>query len=85
MVLLFLHGGPPHLEFFDPKPHAPQEIRSVTGEIQTNLPGVLFGGTFPRLAAIAESVFGCAVLRFQGVPIIPMVDPSVAEIPTVRP
>jgi len=54
VVLLFLHGGPPHLEFFDPKPAAPPEIRSVTGEIQTRLPGVLFGGTFPRLASLAD-------------------------------
>jgi hypothetical protein len=54
VVLLFLQGGPPHLEFFDPKPQAPVEIRSVTGEIQTRHPGILFGGTFPRLAALAD-------------------------------
>ena len=54
VVLLFLQGGPPHLEFFDPKPQAPVEIRSVTGEIQTRHPGIQFGGTFPRLAALAD-------------------------------
>ncbi len=54
IVLLFLQGGPPHIEFFDPKPAAPVEIRSVTGEIQTKHPGVLFGGTFPKLAALAD-------------------------------
>jgi uncharacterized protein (DUF1501 family) len=54
VVLLFLQGGPPHIEFFDPKMTAPQEIRSVTGEIPTRLPGVTFGGTFPKLAALAD-------------------------------
>jgi uncharacterized protein (DUF1501 family) len=54
VVLLFLHGGPPHIEFFDPKMTAPPEIRSITGEVQTSLPGITFGGTFPRLAKMAD-------------------------------
>lgn len=54
VVLLFLHGGPPHIEFFDPKMSAPAEIHSITGEIQTKIPGVTFGATFPRLAALAD-------------------------------
>ena len=29
VVLLFLNGGPPHIEFFDPKMTAPVEFRSV--------------------------------------------------------
>ena len=41
VVLLFLQGGPPHIEFFDPKLSAPAEIHSITGEIQTKLPGML--------------------------------------------
>lgn len=54
VVLLFLQGGPPHIEFFDPKMTAPAEIHSVTGEIQTKLPGITFGSTFPKLAAMAD-------------------------------
>ncbi len=56
VVLLFLHGGPPHIEFFDPKMTAPSEIRSITGEVQSCLPGVTFGATFPRLAALANQI-----------------------------
>lgn len=56
VVLLFLQGGPPHIEFFDPKMTAPSEIRSVSGEVQTKLPGITFGGTFPRLAALADQL-----------------------------
>jgi len=54
VVLLFLQGGPSHIEMFDPKMSAPVEFRSVTGEIATAHPGITFGGTFPKLAALAK-------------------------------
>src|SRR5262245_21042499 len=54
IVFLFLHGGPTQIETFDPKMSAPDGIRSVTGEIPTALPGITFGGTFRRLAALAD-------------------------------
>src|SRR5262245_12440913 len=63
VVLLFLHGGPPHIEFFDPKMTAPTEIRCITGEVQTKLPGITFGATFPRLAALADKL---AIVRSYG-------------------
>jgi len=53
VVLLFLQGGPSHIEFFDPKMTAPQEVRSITGEVKTTLPGITFAGTFSRLAKLA--------------------------------
>jgi hypothetical protein len=56
VVFLFLSGGPSHIEFFDPKMDAPAEIRSITGEVQTRLPGITFGGSFPRLANMADKL-----------------------------
>jgi hypothetical protein len=56
VIFLFLHGGPSQIETFDPKMGAPSEIRSATGEVQTRIPGVTFGGTFSRLAALADKV-----------------------------
>src|SRR5688572_24389180 len=53
VVMLFLQGGPSHIEFFDPKMSAPVEFRSITGEVQTKIPGITFGGAFPKLAAMA--------------------------------
>lgn len=50
VVLLFLQGGPSHIEFFDPKMTAPVEYRSITGEVQTKIPGITFGSTFEQLA-----------------------------------
>lgn len=54
VVFLFMHGGPSQIETFDPKPEAPLEVRSTTGDIATALPGVTFGGTFPGLAQRAD-------------------------------
>jgi hypothetical protein len=53
-VFLFMHGGPSQIETFDPKMTAPAGIRSATGEVATSIPGVTFGGTFDRLAALAH-------------------------------
>ncbi|HET6248410.1 MAG TPA: DUF1501 domain-containing protein [Tepidisphaeraceae bacterium] len=63
VVLLFLQGGPPHIEFFDPKMTAPPDFHSITGEVKTALPGVTFGGTFPKLAAMADKL---AIVRSYG-------------------
>jgi uncharacterized protein (DUF1501 family) len=60
VIFLFLHGGPSQTETFDPKMTAPVEFRSTTGEVATRLPGVTFGGTFARLAGLADRV---AVVR----------------------
>src|SRR5262245_56525663 len=60
VVLLFLQGGPPQQDTWDPKPDAPADVRSVGGEIKTALPGVLFGGHFPKMAALADRL---AVVR----------------------
>lgn len=60
VIFLFLHGGPSQTETFDPKMTAPAEVRSATGEVATKLPGVTFGGTFPKLAARADQL---AVVR----------------------
>jgi uncharacterized protein (DUF1501 family) len=60
VVLLFMHGGPSQIETFDPKMSAPVEVRSTTGEVATRLPGITFGGTFPKLAGLADRL---AVVR----------------------
>lgn len=54
VIFLFQHGGPSQIETFDPKMTAPVGIRSATGEVQTQIPGITFGGTLPRLAQLAN-------------------------------
>lgn len=60
VVLLFLSGGASHIETFNPNMGAPAPYCSVTGDVQTSLPGVAFGGTFPQLARHAHRM---AVVR----------------------
>lgn len=63
VIVLFLTGGPSHLETFDPKPDAPAEIRGPFRAIRTRVPGLLFSEHLPRLAeradrfAVVRSVF----------------------------
>ncbi len=54
VVLLFMHGGPPQAETFDPKMTAPSGVRSVTGEIPTSLTGVTYGSSLTKLAKLAH-------------------------------
>ena len=56
VVWLWLGGGPTHVETFDPKMTAPEENRSVTGEETTSIPGVTIGGTFPKIASVADKM-----------------------------
>lgn len=53
-VLLFLTGGPPQHDTFDPKPDAPAEVRGELRTIATTLPGVRFGELCPLLARQAH-------------------------------
>lgn len=49
-VLLWLNGGPSHIDSFDPKPDAPAEIRGEFKSIPTSIPGVRFTEHVSRLA-----------------------------------
>src|SRR5581483_12287152 len=60
VVLIFLGGGASHIETFNPNMGAPAPYHSVTGELQTSVPGITVGGTFPRLAQLAHHM---AVVR----------------------
>ncbi len=60
VIFLWMGGGVTHLDSFDPKPDAPQEIRGELTDIATNVPGIRFCETLPHLAAIADEL---AVIR----------------------
>ncbi|HEY3789710.1 MAG TPA: DUF1501 domain-containing protein [Urbifossiella sp.] len=54
VILLFMWGGPSHLDTWDPKPDAPKEIRGQFQSNQTSVPGIRVGEYFPKLAAQAK-------------------------------
>jgi hypothetical protein len=54
VIFVFQQGGPSQFETFDPKPDAPDGIRTIGGTIRTALPGVAFGATMQQLARRAD-------------------------------
>lgn len=49
-IIVFLDGGPPHLDMWDMKLDAPPEIRGEFKPIDTSLTGVVFSEHLPRMA-----------------------------------
>jgi hypothetical protein len=54
IVLLWLWGGPSHLDLFDLKPKAPVEYRGPYAPIATNVPGIQISELLPNLAKRAD-------------------------------
>ena len=54
VILLYLQGGPSHIDLWDPKPDAPTNVRSIFKPIKTKLPGVNFTELLPNLAKVND-------------------------------
>jgi hypothetical protein len=54
VILLYLQGGPSHLDLWDPKPDAPERVRSMFSPINTRTPGLQFSELLPRLAQVTD-------------------------------
>src|SRR5262249_24921558 len=54
ILLVWLGGGPSHLDLFDPKPSAPVEYRGPFSTIATRISGVRFTELVPKLAARSD-------------------------------
>src|SRR6059058_5871164 len=48
-IMLFLVGGPSHIDTWDPKPKAPDEVRGPFKAIDTNVPGMRVTEIFPKM------------------------------------
>ena len=55
-ILLWLDGGPSHLDTFDPKPDAPSEVRSQFKAIATSVPGLQICEHLPLTAKVMREV-----------------------------
>ena len=53
-IILFLKGGPSHLDTFDMKPDSPAEVRGEFRPIRTTVPGIDISEHLPRLAMQAK-------------------------------
>lgn len=54
VIMIFLQGGPSHLDLWDPKENVPDNVRSVFKPIPTKLPGVQFTELLPNLAQVND-------------------------------
>lgn len=59
-ILVFLNGGPSHLDMWDMKPHEPKETRSDFKPIATSIPGVQVCEHLPQLAKLLSK---CTLVR----------------------
>jgi hypothetical protein len=54
VILLWLEGGPSHIDLWDMKPSAPAEYRGYWRPIPTNVAGMQITEMFPRQAKLAD-------------------------------
>jgi hypothetical protein len=54
VIVVFASGGQSQLDTWDPKPHAPEEIRGVFRPIATSVPGTYLSEHLPRVARLAH-------------------------------
>ncbi len=60
VIMLYLQGGPSHLDLWDPKENVPENVRSAFGAISTKLPGVKVTELLPQFAQVIDK---CTLIR----------------------
>ncbi len=65
-ILVWLDGGPSHLEMFDPKPNAPEEVRGPMNAIKTNVPGIQVNQCLTQTAKMMDKL---AIVRSMTSPL----------------
>ena len=54
IVMVYLQGGPSHIDLWDPKENVPDNVKSAFSPISTKIPGVAFTELLPRLAQLND-------------------------------
>jgi len=65
-ILIWLDGGPSHLEMFDPKPNAPSEVRGPFRSLKTSTPDFELTELFQRTARLTDQ---CCLIRSMTSPL----------------
>ncbi|MBM3996165.1 MAG: DUF1501 domain-containing protein [Planctomycetes bacterium] len=60
VIILFLSGGPSHLDMWDLKPNAPEEIRGTFRPAPSRVPGIQICEHMPMTSAVMDK---CAIIR----------------------
>lgn len=54
IIMVYLQGGPSHLDLWDPKENVPDNVKSVFQPISTKLPGIKYTENLPKLAQVND-------------------------------
>lgn len=54
VIMVYLQGGPSHLDLWDPKPDAPDNVRSIFKPIPTKVDGIQYTEILPKLAKVND-------------------------------
>lgn len=54
VIMIYLQGGPSHLDLWDPKENVPDNVRSNFKPISTKIPGVKYTELLPNLAKVND-------------------------------
>ena len=54
VIILWMRGGPSHIDMWDPKPNAPPEYRGEFGTMSTKVPGIPLTDMLPMTAGIMD-------------------------------
>ena len=65
-IMVWLDGGPSHLETFDLKPQAPADVRGPFGPISTNVEGIQISELLPHTARVTDKI---AIIRSMTSPL----------------
>src|SRR6476661_10429869 len=60
VIILFLSGGPSHLDMWDLKPEAPEEVRGTFHPAATRVPGIQVCEPLPGTASVMDR---CCLIR----------------------
>ncbi len=60
VIMLYLQGGPSHLDLWDPKENVPDNVRSVFKSINTKTPGVNVTELLPQFSQVTDK---CTLIR----------------------
>lgn len=67
VILIYLGGGPPHIDMYDMKPEAPSEVRGAFRPIRTRVPGMEISELMPKQAQIADKFSIVRSLQMVGI------------------
>jgi hypothetical protein len=54
VIILWMRGGPSHMDMWDPKPNAPTEYRGEFGVKATNVPGIVLSDMLPMCGRVMD-------------------------------